>query len=121
MKKILILILLVMVVGCAQNTIQRPTMLASQAELIRGNWDKIKIGIDIKEATEFLGPSTVYRVRNCSCAKCTEFGATNLKVEQLWYIHKSVKDPSIMIYLRFNHGKLIYGMAETMSGNIYLK
>jgi hypothetical protein len=122
MKQLIILlgVFLVAIIGCG-HTIRNAPMLQDQAELIRSNWENLKMGMSIEEVKNLFGPATVYRTQMCHCDECAPVGAVNQKIEKLWYVYQSVKDPNIYIYLAFRHGRLIAGWAETMAGAILLK
>ncbi len=134
MKRLIILlsVFLVGVVGCAP-TIRNPPMLREQAELIRNNWENLKLGMSIEEVNNLLGPFSVYRAKICDCDECAPtdritgwkipnpLGAVEQKIERQWYLYPSVKEPSVYICLTFRHGKLVDGWAETISGTVYIR
>lgn len=122
MKRLIILlsVFLVAIIGCRHTTRNSP-MLEDQAKLVRSNWQNLKMGMSIEEVTNLIGPPTIQRTQQCYCKECASLGAVNQKIEKLWYLYQSVKDPDIFIYLAFRHGRLFYGKAETRTGEISLK
>ncbi len=126
MKQLVIVlaILLVVITGC--STTHNPAMLQDQAQMIRNNWENIKLGASIEEVKNLMGPPSIYRVRDCNCSECSPplrhshliSQTVPQKVEKLWYVYKSVKEPNIFIYLAFRHGKLVEGWADAPAGVI---
>jgi len=117
---ILLSVFLVAMMGC-RHTTQNSPMLEDQAKLVRSNWENLRMGMSIEEVTNLIGPPTIHRTQNCYCNQCASLAAENQKIEKLWYLYQSVKDPDIYIYLAFRHRKLIYGKAVTKTGHILLK
>lgn len=122
MKQLIVLlgILLVAITGCSHTT-QNSPMLQDQAELIRSNFENLKLGMSVEGVKTLLGPPTIYRTKTCDCNECAPLGAASQKIEKLWYVYKSVKDPTIFIYLAFRHDRLFDGRAQTPSGVIVIK
>ena len=121
MQRIMVLGILLVALTACSHTIHNPDMVQDQAQLVRNNWENIKLGMSIEEAKSLLGPPTVYRNKRCNCDECSPLGAEGRKIEKLWYVYKSVKEPNIFIYLAFRHGKLYDGWADTPAGEILLK
>ncbi len=127
---ILLAVFLGTTIGCSQ-TIRNPSMLQDQAQLIRSNWENLRIGMSVEEIKNLLGPPTIYRVKDCYCDECAVSGSVQRKVEKHWYVYEPVQDPNVFkrgdndnyfyIYLVFRHGRLLGGRAETLSGAMLLK
>jgi hypothetical protein len=127
---ILLAVFLGAAIGCSQ-TIRNPPMLQNQAELIRSNWENLKIGMSVDEVKKLLGPPTIYRAKPCYCSECAASGPVQQKIEKHWYVYEPVQDPNVLkrgdsdnyfcIYVVFRHGRLLGGRAETLSGAMLLK
>jgi len=96
-KKLLIAILVMVILSGCTRTISYPQMRSNQAELVRSNWENIKIGMSKEEVTHLLGPPTVHRIYSPQ------------KKEKLWYIFTSIKDTNtnFFIYVIFSDGVLV--------------
>ncbi|OGP88425.1 MAG: hypothetical protein A2157_07455 [Deltaproteobacteria bacterium RBG_16_47_11] len=87
MKQLIILlgVFLVAIIGCS-HTIRNSPMPQDQAELIRSNWENLKMGMSIEEVKNLFGPPTVYRTQKCDCNECAPLGVVEQKIEKLWYV-----------------------------------